>query len=654
MARSGVANLDSLQRVAPGLKISAIGSGWVSYTYLRGAGTNQSDAGSDPSVAYFSDEVYLGEKAGLQFDLLDVDHIEVLKGPQGTLFGRNAAAGAISVTTRRPSVLPTADFSGELGNYNAFLARGTVSGPLSGDNLLYRLSFGTRQRSAFTENLSGGKDPGDLHSYAGRAQVEWKGDKGMFLVSADVLQARNGMTNQFLASNFKGATLSAAAVATLPSGESFYKHYYDVPGYERQDMWSVTGRGEWETPVGNLTSITAYRWNQFNRLQDQDGTIKSAFALGSAEKTAAFSQELRLANDPSNRLKWIVGLYYYNAKVDSLFNVFTGPDFATPSLQNVTRLDQFSLATRSYAAFGQASFDITKELTLTAGGRYTVDDKDDLRTVTPGVGYPVHPSGRWSSFDPAVTLDYKLSRDVMFYASFRQGFKSGGFQSLLPASSVVASTTFLPEHVKSYEGGVKSTLLDRKLVFNLSIFRADITNQQISRTISATQAFIDNAGVTQTNGVDVSFNARPTSALRFTADFTYQRARFVKFISGASNFAGETQLRSPDFTGVWSAEYDFEVGAGTLTPRVEYYYTSDIFYDNANTKLPGIYQPGYGLANASLTFHPSHGDWQASLWGRNLGNTHYYRNIQISPGPQGLVVPGDPLTVGGSFELHFR
>ena len=660
LSRSGINNADGLQRIAPGLSISNVGSGFVSYTYLRGAGTNTIDAGADPSIAYYLDEVYLGAKAGLQFDLLDVDRVEVLKGPQGTLFGRNAAAGAISVTSRRPSETFAGDFSGEIGAYDGRLVRGSVSGPLAGDSLAFRLSIGGRHQAGFTDNLAGGRDPGRVNTLAGRAQLQFTGNDVTFLLTGEALRARNGMTNQFIDA-LPGATLSAAAVATLPPGESFYRHYYNYDGFEHQDSRAVTGRLEWSTPIGSLTSISAYRDDHFVRAQDQDGTIKDAFVLNTDERTRTFSQEVRLASDDdASRLKWLIGGYFYHANVHTRFDVITGRDFAVAALRGVTRNDIGVIKTDSFAAFAQATYDITDKFSLTAGGRYTNDKKDDARTViapAPFASYVVHPSGQWDSFDPAVTLDYKPMHDVLLYASYKQGFKSGGFQSLLPASAAIANTTYNPEKVKSYEAGFKTSWLNRRITFNASLFQADVINQQIARSVTTTQIFIDNAGATRARGVDVEFIVRPLSALQLSSNFTYQHARFRKYDSAGISYAGFAQLRSPDFTGIFSADYDLPLrNEAKLALHGEYSYRSTTYFDNANgivngVRVPGLYQPSFGLLNANVTLHSAGDRWSVGAFARNITDKHYFRNVATA---QGLAVPGDPFTFGASFGLHFR
>jgi iron complex outermembrane receptor protein len=656
LEKVGVTSADGLQRLAPGLTMSTVGSGFVSYTYIRGGGTNQIDPGSDPSVAYFVDEVYIGGAAGLQFDLFDLDHVEVLKGPQGTLFGRNAASGAISIVTRRPSSTFEADFDAQFGDYSHVLLRGGLSGPINRDgSLRFRASAVHRGRDAFTDNLTGGPDPGDIDSRGARAQLEWQGEDLTVLLSADALRARNGQTNSFISSQ----NVSALVDPTLPqpTDQSFFAHYYDLIGHENQDVSNFTGRIEWTTSIGTVTSISAYRWNKFDRVQDQDSTLYSSFLLNSVERDKTYSQELRLTGDAFDRLRYVAGLFYYHADIDSFFRVNAGPAFPAAPVRGQFATDTRRILTESYAVFGQVSYDLTDQFTLTLGGRYSEDQKEDRRTVKGFLAppYSVDPKPTFHGFTPAVSLEYRPHEDVMAYFSYREGYKSGGFQALLAPTAAVASTPFLPEHINSYEAGVKATFFDRRLLTNLALFRADITDQQVSRTLNATTVLIDNAGQTRAEGVDVQATLTPVRGLTLSADFTIQKAEFRRYQSGSVSFAGNRQLRSPDFAGYFSAEYVIPIGSlGDLSLRGDYSYRSKTFYDQANSTVPGLYAPAYDLSNARATLAPSAlSDLNFSVFVKNVGNEHYYQNIAAN-GQSGLAVPGEPRTYGVEVQYQYR
>ncbi|WP_332773118.1 TonB-dependent receptor [Phenylobacterium sp.] len=655
LERGGVQTIDGLQRLAPGLNISAIGSGFVSYTYIRGAGTNVIDSGSDPSVAYFMDEVYLAGTAGLQSDLLDVERIEVLKGPQGTLFGRNAAAGAISIVSKRPEGAFNAYASADAGNHDFLAVRGGVTGPLTADGAWrFRLAGAHRERGAYTTNPAG-RDPGDIDNYTARGQVEYQGETLLFRLSGDLFSSDNGMTNHFLSTAAVTGFLSPEAGARLPTDQSFFRRYYNVDGFEKQDTRSLTARIEYELPFATLTAITGWRDNQFKRLQDQDGSLADGYALGTDQNDITISQELRLSAD-SGPLRWIGGLYFYHGMTDRRDTIDSGPDFAVPVLRSSLGTYGQNIDTKSYAIFGQATYEVTEQLSLTVGGRYTKDKKvSDQATdpFGPAGAYFVRLTPSWDSFDPALTVEYDATQDIMIYASARQGFKSGGFQSL-PGSLTLASTVYDPERVRAYELGAKTQWWDDRLTANVALFRADIDDQQILRIPSAGLTIIDNAGKTRTKGVDIALSARPVPALRVDFNATIQHARFREYLSNGVSFAGKHQLRSPDRQISIVAEYTVPVGeAGDILLHGEYAYQSKVFFDAANTSSMNANQPGYGLVGGRIIFRPAKGDWDFAVWGKNLADKRYFRNVAIS-GPSGLGTPGDPLTYGVSVNWRLR
>lgn len=655
LERSGVQTLDDIQHLAPGLNMSTIGSGWVSYTYVRGAGTNVLDSGADPSVAFFIDEVYLTGTAGMQFDLLDVQQVEVLKGPQGTLFGRNAAAGAVNIITRRPEEEFNAYALLDAGDYSAFNVRGGVTGPLTSDgSWRYRVSAGHRERDAFTDNPAG-VDPGYIDTTTARGQLQYVSPNFMALFTGDYFTSDNGMTNFFLSTAITAGVLTPAAAAGLPTDQSFYRRYYDTDGFERQDTATLTARFEWDLPFATLTAISGYRDNQFERLQDQDGTAAAGYTLGTDEQDRSFSQELRLSNQ-SGRWDWILGLYYYHGETERVDTLAAGPDFAVPVFQNTTGVYNQDLTVDSYALFGQATYDLTDRLSATIGARYTFDEKESRQIVDP-IGpaglYSVNLNPDWDSFDPAFTLSFQANEDVMLYASARQGFKSGGFQSL-PGSAALASSVYDPEFVRSYELGLRSRWLDGRLQINTSLFHTDIEDQQILRVPSPSVTIIDNAGRTETDGIDVSVSAFLTQNFRLDWNATLQSARFTEYLTNCSgappvcttDLSGNAQLRSPDFSSSLIGEYTWPLGgAGDLRLRGEYTYMSEQYFDAANISTPGAYQPAYDLFNARLTYTPPGGNWEISLYGKNLGDEEYFRNVAIV-GPTGAGAPGDPMTAG--------
>lgn len=654
LVRAGINNLNELQHLAPGLNIATVGSGFVSYTYIRGGGTNQIDAGSDPSVAFFVDESYIGGTAGLQFDMFDVDHVEVLKGPQGTIFGRNAASGAISIVTKRPTSTFQGDTYLEAGNYGARLIKANVSGPLDASgSLLFRASGFYRHQDPVTRNLTGKGDPGKIDVGGARGQLQWKGENVSLLLTGDFLSARNGMTNQFLSTTNVGGFVDPTL--PQPTDQSFFSHYYDVIGFEHQDLVDLTARLDWQTSIGTVTALSSYRHNVFTRLQDQDGSIYDGLTLASRERDRTFSQELRLTGDAANKLHYIVGLYYYNGNITEDFNYHAGVNFAAPTLRNTTLVDSSLLTTKSYSAFGQVTYDLTDQLHLTLGGRYTNDKKEDARNVAYFVGAPftVDPRNSWNAFTPTATINYKPSQDVMIYASYRQGFKSGGYQTLGVSNATAANTPFNPEHVASYEVGLKSSFFDHHVTADIALFRSDITDQQVSQALSVTNVIITNAGRTRTDGVDFTLRVRPVGPLTLSASGTYQHARFRQYLSPPNDYAGKSQLRSPDFTLDLTAEYEVKLGSfASVTLGGELFHSSPVFYDLLNSRVSGLYQPSYNVGNLRATLRPSNVPLEITAFVKNVGDTHYFQNIAGTAATGALGVPAMPRTFG--FSLLYR
>lgn len=475
------------------------------------------------------------------------------------------------------------------------------------------------------------------------------------MLTADYFTADNGMTNQFLSTAFSGSILTPAAAAALPPGQTFYSRYFDTDGYEEQDTLALTGRLEWELPFATLTSISAYRDNEFGRFQDQDGTAAYAYTLQSDEQDRTFSQELRLSNS-GERFDWVAGLYYYHAETDRVDTIRTGPDFALPPAQNRTAIYDSNITIDSYAAFGQFTFHINDALSATLGARYTIDEKENEQAVTPllGAPYTVNPTPDWNSFDPTITLTWQVDEDVMLYASARQGFKSGGFQSL-PGSAAIAATVFEPEQVRSYELGLRSRFVDDRLQINASLFRAQMQDQQILRIPSPAVTFIDNAGETITEGLDLSISAAITPRFSIDWNSTLQAARYEQYACAtcapAYDYSGNQQIRSPDFTTSLVLDYVQPIGVGDIRLRGEYSYQSDMYFDPNNAQTEGYYQPGYDLVNARITYEPPSGNWDISVFGKNLTDEEYFRNIVPVSGA-GVGTPGDPMTFGVS--LNWR
>ena len=501
-----------------------------------------------------------------------------------------------------------------------------------------------------------GVDPGFLDTYTARGQVMYQDDTVTFLLTGDYFTSDNGMTYMFLATDNKAGLLTPAAIAANPTDQSFWRHYLNVNGWERQDTHALSARLEWDLGGVKLTSISAYRKSEFDRLQDQDGSYGDSYSLGSNEAIETYSQELRLSGE-GDRFQWIAGVFLFHNSTERVDVLDSGPTYPVPAAQNQIGIYTNNIDTTSYAVFGQATYEIIDGLKLTVGARYSKDEKTSSQRTDP-LGpvplYTVRLTPEWDSFDPAVILEYEIMPEVMVYGSYRQGYKSGGFQSL-PGSLALASNVYRPEQVKSYEIGAKTQWLDNRLRVNIALFDTKIEDQQILRVPTSNTTIIDNAGITGTQGMDITVSAVLSEYFRLDWNATFQHARFEQYLTNcvgtppvcATNYAGKRQLRSPDFQSSLTAEARIPLGAeaGDITIRGEYSYQSQIFFDAANASYANGFQPGYGVFNGRITYTPPEGNWDISLWGKNLSDEEYFRNVVIV-GPSGIGTPGEPLTWG--------
>ncbi len=675
LGKTSASSIATLQQYVPGLNIdSSLGSLSADIS-LRGAGTTRLNAGGDPAVALFEDEVYVGGQAGIQFDLLDVDSIDVLKGPQGALYGRNAAAGAIAITTKQPS--RAFDFTSDttVGDYGLVEERASITGPIPGtdDHLLYRFSLGYERRDGFTDNLlEDGKSVDNISHLAARGQLSWVGDTFSFRISAEGQVVRDGMVAETIQSAADTGLLPVPFPLTPPfncPGLTPYHQCFSDNGYQNQDLFAVTARADWTTSIGVLTSLTGFRHSRFADAQDEDGTAFPFLFTNFYDFGTQFSEELRLANKetPDSRVHWVVGAYYLHTRYRE--NAFL--DVA----QGAVTEDDFNIfGLNSYAVFGQAAVDLTSRLTLTAGGRYTSDSKSNARTdlIDAAPFYTVAPSGTWHAVNPSVTLSYKLLPDAMAYASYRQGWISGGFQDVFPQSAQAASTAFNPETVNAFTVGIKSAWLDHRLTIDAEAFRMNYVNLQVQQTeLIGAGGFItvtNNAGAAADSGVDLTVTAVPAPRLTLSADMTLQDPVFTNYVSPPGTPAGQafdytnnTIPYQSKFSGSFAAQYEFRLpGESSFTLRAEYTYRSKFFADPVETDAPGTFQAAYGLLNFEATFKPRASWWSLEFWLRNATNTLHYDDIGVSQqtgGPSqesALVMLSEPRTFGVqlSIDLH--
>lgn len=658
-----ITNLDEIAPLTPGLNFGKQNESRPQI-YIRGIGSRQFDVGAESSVGVFIDEVYVGRfSAGLS-GLTDIERVEVLKGPQGTLYGRNTIGGAINVITKRPTETLDMNFEVGAGNMGYTTTEGAISGPLVGDKLLGRLSFSYRDRDGYVENLNTGTEHKDLDQASLRGKLLFRPNNDLdilFTIDENRSDPDAGLQGEYVA----GLPVLATP-GFLPPPEttpSRFDEYYNTDSRFERDISTYSIRADWNLDNNaDLTLISAYSEVDLSEARDLDSTQVDGIEHITDEESKQITHELRLASIPGgwmtldDRIDWIVGLYYLKEEpwrqenlqggLDSVFSRIAAsidaggpPAPLAPGQQFIDNFLTVNIETTSIAIFGQSTIDITEDLALTLGARYTSDEKDGVYTATSNrdfvppiiLPFQVEADPDWTSFDPKVTLEYRWTDDLMTYFVYSEGFKSGGFQ-FAQFDAASAQETFGPETVKTYEMGLKSQLLDYRLQLNMNVFYNDYQDLQVARTQSssggAPSILTQNAASATVRGFELDSVVNLSNELTLNFGYAYLDATYDKYIfSDTVDFSGNDLVRAPENTFNVTLNYATYIADGYFRLRGDYSWVDDHFFEPDEGRREGTMQSNYSLFNASASYEK--GPWRISIWGRNLAD-EVYRTTSLS------------------------
>ena len=598
----GIVDIKGVTERTPGFTMGEFNPGQTQL-YIRGIGSNEDGAGGDQSVVVFVDEVYIGRSAGQDVDLFDLERVEVLRGPQGTLFGRNVVGGAVNVITKKPGDEPELVLEGTFGNYDAMTLRGLASGPIA-NNLYGKVSFSSRRRDGYLENqisnfasfFQGTGIPGFQLEDDQLRKIDRDSIRGgLRWVPSEPVEVNlganfstldeHGAVRHFIQG--AGAVLFPANNALIPNYESdIHKVLTDDPGRFTNDIVGLTARVDWDlNPNLTFTSLTSHREVNATNLEHGLGTpILTNILLSSgvipfsadgfndySDDSTTFTQEFRLTSSGDSRFQWVAGLYYLSEDVDRTETASLGIkipigggqflDLPGFNANNNVASDAQQAETTSFAAFGQMSYDLTDALSVVVGGRWTSDEKEISRVGVPnGVSvlapFDLSDDEDWSEFTGKVGLNWQLSDDVFFYGTVSEGYKSGGYQGL-SGTAVQAGTPFEPEFATLFEIGAKTEWLDNRLRINAAAFFTDYEDLQILQLLvpesappgTAGTLFTQNAADAEVRGLEVEFVAAVTDNLTVQGSVTTLDTEFKDFFAPAG-------FRPPDG------------GAGTSSSRI--------------------------------------------------------------------------------------
>ncbi|WP_116368180.1 TonB-dependent receptor [Parahaliea mediterranea] len=677
----GITDTQALQSITPGLVVN--NSGTSAQIYLRGVGTRFAFAGLDPSVATYVDDRYIGRAQASIFDFADVERIEVLKGPQGTLYGRNATGGAIRVVTMDVDDELTGKVTATAGNYDHWGFSGTVSVPLT-DDLGVRLSGLVKQRDGYADNLDprgvAELDDQDYQSYKAKFRWDmsdtWTGRLSLEYSNRNDLEGSDQV-------DISPPGLNRAVANGGLSGNDVDEVYTATNQKADSEDYAATLRLDGVFDAFDFASITTYWDFDLVASVDADGTSRrDSDAYRVPQAAESFSQELQWLSNTGGDWNWIVGLYYFREN-NRLFELEVGLQDLLGTETIFTQGNQSSLTT-AYAGFGQLTYDFNEAWSLTLGGRYSSEEKEVAVKAPSSTGvvslvpYPFDDEADWNEFTPKLTLEYNF--DVgMAYLSYARGFKSGGFN--YPASTPnpltgEAQAALDPEILDMIELGWKTELLDQRLRFNGALFYYDYQDLQVTRGVADDNGAVfnvtENAANAEVMGLDLDITWLPTDRLILTAGLNLLDSEYQDFAASANIFNnvvtpgrpgmttvafdadGESLLRAPDWSAFASVSYEFSAGDARIPVVLTYAYKDDYNYDFvAHPSSNALIQEGYGLLSARATYVSPSETWQVAVWGKNLTDEDEYFEDVVGNAAGIRGSHGAPLTYGVDVMYNF-
>jgi iron complex outermembrane receptor protein len=653
LAGAGVAQSRDLTLVMPSLVFSKANASFQ--PYIRGVGTRNTNVGDESSVSVYVDGIYQPVMASLGMDLLKVDRIEVLRGPQGTLFGRNSAGGLINIVTRDPKFEPQGEFSVEGGNYGQrsvkMYATTGITDKLAIDfNGLYKADDG------YLRDLVRSRRTGALTSEAIRVKLLWQADDSFkATLAAGASRAVDGyaLSNQPLNGNSQGLRPPVPpVVATKPWTVALNGEPFGVSS--QKFVWMKLAK---EMSGLSIESSSSYSNDYAESNTDQDGTTKLMTEVSTPARSKYFTQELRAVSNGDGKFQYIFGTYYLNGVAKFI------PATVRNNAQVVSRT--FSIQNvESIAGFGEGNYDITDAIQITAGARYTHEKRYYQATVynAAGVVSSLVPK-RDTSFDEftyRLALLVKATDRLNFYGSYSRGFKSGVFNGF--ATTVATSAPTRPEILDAFEVGVKSDPAPWLRV-NVSAFYYDYKDQQLSaRTPGASVAVLFNAAKSKIKGGEIEATVIPVDRLNIRLTGSYLDAQYDSFpaaqvfvpsgIGGNISIApydasGKDMIRAPRYTLSANFQYTIPTSAGEFGISGNVYRSAKYYWEATNR----LVQPAYTMLNAELSWSPSDA-LRLSIWGRNLTNAVVYRQITLDANAD-LAAFDPPRAYGGRMTITF-
>lgn len=644
LQKRGVTSFEEIQGITSSIYLDQATNMTAAEIYVRGVGTSGLTS-TDPSVGVVVDGVYQRRLGTAFTEMYDVARVEVMRGPQGTLFGKNTTAGLVSVSTVEPQLDEfSAKMQGVVGNLDALELRGVANIPLIDNALALRVSGYTAERDGYTDNVFIPEETRNLDRQGFRGKLLWSPTDNLeFLFSAETSHQENNMDQAVVAY----APGTSPDLPPVSLGRAQQQHSETEDEYDRYIMDI-----NWQLGDHSLRSVSAWEEIETFLIQDRDGTAVNAQLLYSNPQTDVFTQEIQISSNFDGAWNYIAGLFYQEEDLVSPTQFAVGG--GDPFLVNLTERVQ-----ESQAVFGNVTYEFSDSFNLTVGARYTDDEK-----VGPSDG--VEYTRNFEEWTYSLKARYHLDADKMFYAAFDHGFKSGGINRA--TEDGLFPTFWEPEFADNYEVGIKSSWLDNRLRLNGALFYTLFEDFQVTQTLpDLAVVAITNAGEVSSTGIEADLAYSVTEGLTFTGSLAFIQTEYEEYagapcnrfqpqpgcgVDGTIDLSGETKDHSPEWSGNLGAEY-----LASLTDGMDWFVRGTVnFRGEMNldpTLDPQNEEDAHTFLAARAGVMATDGQWQVTLWGKNLTDEEYVTVSQFNSSGHLQKFEGLTRTYGVTLDWNF-
>lgn len=637
---------------------------------IRGMGFDSINPGAEARVAYHTDGVYVSRPAVVLGTFFDINRVEVLRGPQGTLYGRNSTGGSVNVITNDPTDSLEGYYRQTIGNYSQFIEEGAIGGPI-GETVSGRLAFQVNNRDGYGENRVTGNDIDNVKSWSARGKLKLQmSDDFDILLSGDYHEEDDQNYGFHYMGPGNPNVVPPGVTLGVPIAESSRDIAQTFDPINDRTIWGAGLVATWN--IGDaltIRSITGYRDSKYRAFSDATGMGGTLLPFNQIEESQSFSEEVQLAKE-TDKYNWIVGLYYFDEDIKSFSEapvnaaLFGGDsDFLFQGYWAGGKL-----STKAYAAFGQLTYNFTDAWSATLGLRYG----DEEKTINDGIQFDLareySPSNDLAllatqkdsisndSFTPKIGLEYRVSPEVMTYVSVSDGYKSGSFDN------GAVAPPYEPEEVLAYEVGLKGEWFDRRLQANMAAFYYDASDLQVSVIVN-TAVLTKNAAKAEAKGFEFELNAIPAPGWKIDFALGYLDSTYTEFVTadpqrpelGEQDLSGNYLPQAPEWTIHLGLQDEISLAhGGSLTLRVEGNHTSNMYFTPFNVAVNE--REANTKANAFVTYRSADEHWSVQAYGRNLTDEKVIAYNTPTSGFSGYPVVGyfePPRTYGLVFGYNF-